>query len=366
MKKLKFIFLAVCICVPSFSSDSVGIYATFKNESGSSDPYITRHSVKPENIEKGEEVYRGKSRVLAILPYRGGVLTAFSHFGRMGFGVVYSSSGDKLDVGERRYEGVATITAMCPYKGGVLTAFGNCDNKLGNYCVHFSPDGKDLGKDNKLYEGVSAVTAMVPYDDGVMIAFRNSGGAPIDVIRFTRDLKQFGSGELRYQGAAMVRHMTAFDKGVLVSFISPSGPLKHFVRFSPDGKTFEKGERYRGGSPIRGMFAFEDGVLMSFAKVGGLKEKYSIVYSADGKRLGEAPHLYEGSTSVISLSQDAGFNAEAATAFSTSGDYLGILHTEFLQRREAAVRPGTTGNKFGTLITADDVLEDNYEDIGAF
>ena len=38
------------------------------------------------------------------------------------------------------------VLAMIPYKEGVLTAFSNCEGRPGLYRVHFSKDGQKLGE----------------------------------------------------------------------------------------------------------------------------------------------------------------------------------------------------------------------------
>src|SRR5262249_53534609 len=68
-----------------------------------------------------------------------------------------------LGTGPIMYEGTSQISAMIPYNGGVLTAF--TDLGFGIHTlnrIRWSPDGTNLGTGAIVYEGISPVTAMIP------------------------------------------------------------------------------------------------------------------------------------------------------------------------------------------------------------
>lgn len=60
---------------------------------------------------------------------------------------------------------------MLPYQGGVLTAFRNAGPN--GYRVHWSPDGKNLGP--LAYDGTSPVVQMTSYKGEVLTGFSNAG-----------------------------------------------------------------------------------------------------------------------------------------------------------------------------------------------
>jgi hypothetical protein len=111
------------------------------------------------------------------------------------------------------------VLAMIPYKDGVLTAFSNCEGKPGLYRIHYSADGQKPGEGEIVYEGVSPVTAMVEFDGGVLTAFTNCGGnAECCRVHFSKDGKSLGEGEVRYEGVSPVTAMTVYKGGVLTAF----------------------------------------------------------------------------------------------------------------------------------------------------
>ena len=67
---------------------------------------------------------------------------------------------------------------MLPYDGGVLTAFANASGNPQLHRVHWSPSGMDLGDGPVRYEGGSPITAMTVYNGGVLTAFSNVSGNP--------------------------------------------------------------------------------------------------------------------------------------------------------------------------------------------
>ena len=82
--------------------------------------------------------YEGSSRVLAMIPYQGGVLTAFANAGAPGqYRIHWSSNGQSLGEGPIRYQGSSPVTAMIPYQGGVLTAFANAGAGAAPHSLEF-------------------------------------------------------------------------------------------------------------------------------------------------------------------------------------------------------------------------------------
>jgi hypothetical protein len=108
-------------------------------------------------------------------------------------------------------------TAMIPYKGGVLTAFTRAGSN-GNR-IHWSPNGQNLGGGPMVYDGGSPVVAMTPYGDGVLTAFTNAGPNK-DRIHWSSDGQNLGGGEIRYDGSTVVRAMLAYNRGVFTAFQS--------------------------------------------------------------------------------------------------------------------------------------------------
>lgn len=101
-------------------------------------------------------------------PYKGsgeGILPPSLH------SIHWSPDGNNLGGGPVVYGGCSPVTAMLPYAGGVLTAFSNvgCNPNLNH--IHWSPDGSNLGGGSIRYEGCSPVTAMTPYSGGVLTGF---------------------------------------------------------------------------------------------------------------------------------------------------------------------------------------------------
>jgi hypothetical protein len=136
------------------------------------------------------------------------------------------------------------VLAMIPYKEGVLTAFSNCEGKPGLYRVHFSKDGQKPGEGEIVYEGISPVTAMVEFEGGVLTAFTNCGGKS-DCCRahFSKDGKNLGEGEVRYEGLSPVTTMTVYKGGVLTAFSNCEGKADlHRIHWSKDGTNLGGGE----------------------------------------------------------------------------------------------------------------------------
>jgi hypothetical protein len=78
-----------------------------------------------------------------------------------------------LEAGELRYDGSSPVTAMIPYREGVLVAFTHAGGN-GNR-IWYSPDGKNLGGGELRYDGGTLVRAMLAYKDGVFTAFQGKG-----------------------------------------------------------------------------------------------------------------------------------------------------------------------------------------------
>src|SRR5262249_13143558 len=103
----------------------------------------------------------------------GSVLTAFSQAGGPNlYRVHWSADGTQLGSSWPLYEGATRVVAMIPYQDGVLTAFANSN-------VHWSPDGFNLGSGPSRSPGTTPIVAMIPYRDralnidGVLTAFAN-------------------------------------------------------------------------------------------------------------------------------------------------------------------------------------------------
>ena len=100
-------------------------------------------------------------------------LTAFAGTG-LGQRIHFSPNGENLGGGAVVYDGSSPVTAMIPYEGGVPTAFANAGGN--GHRIWFSPNGRGLGDGELRYDGSSPVTAMAPYGSGVLVAFSNAGG----------------------------------------------------------------------------------------------------------------------------------------------------------------------------------------------
>jgi hypothetical protein len=105
------------------------------------------------------------SPVTAMIPYKGGVLAAFSNVGLdpNKYRIQFSADGTKIGEGEIRYDGGSPVTAMIPYKGGMLAAFSNVMLDPKRYRIQWSADGTKIGDGEVRYDGGSPVTAMILY-----------------------------------------------------------------------------------------------------------------------------------------------------------------------------------------------------------
>jgi len=249
--------------------------------------------------------YEGYSPVSAMIPYAGGVLTAFSNAAQNQnlYRVHWSPDGKNLGAGPIRYEGFSRITAMIPYKDGVLTAFANAGG-ANNYRVHWSPDGNDLGSGAIRYEGHSAVIAMMPYAGGVLTAFGNAGGSSNYRVHWSPDGNNLGSGSARYDGTSPITAMIPYNNGVLTAFSSVAGNAGlHRVHWSPNGDHLGSGPpRYEGCSPVTAMIPYNGGVLSAFSNAGCVQNLNRVHWSRDGQNLGGGPVRYEGKANVAAMS----------------------------------------------------------------
>jgi hypothetical protein len=275
--------------------------------------------------------YEGVSPVIAMLPYNGGVLTAFSNCEgnpRL-HRIHWSSGGNNLggpDPSTIRYQGFSPVTAMIAYHGGVLTGFSNCEGNPNLHRVHWSSDGNNLGGPHPStirYQGVSPVTAMLPYNGGVLTAFSNCEGNPrLHRIHWSSDGNDLGGPDpstIRYQGVSPVTAMIAYHGGVLTGFSNCEGnPNLHRVHWSSDGNNLGGPHpstiRYQGVSPVTAMIPYNGGVLTAFSNCEGNPRLHRIHWSSDGNNLG-GPHpstiRYEGPSRVTAM---IGYNAGVLTA----------------------------------------------------
>jgi subtilisin family serine protease len=174
---------------------------------------------------------RPRQAVIAMIPYKQGVITAFS-----GGGIYYSPDGNNLGGGgntTRVYSGRQTVIAMISYKLGVITAFSGGG-------IYYSRDGNNLGgggSTKRVYSGRQTVIVMIPYKKGVVTAF--SGGG-IYYSRNGNNLGGGGSTNRVYSGKQTVIAMIAYVAGIITAF-SGKG-----IYYSPDGNNLGG-----GGNTIR-------------------------------------------------------------------------------------------------------------------
>jgi hypothetical protein len=280
--------------------------------------YRVHWSPDGKNLGSGPIVYDGVSPVVEMLPYNGGVLTAFAQAGPNGYRIHWSPDGMDLGGGPIVYDGSSPVVQMLPYNGGVLTAFANAGS---GYRIHWSSDGRDLGSGPIVYEGSSPVVEMLAYNGGVLTAFANAG--PGYRIHWSADGNNLGGGPIVYEGASPVVQMLPYNGGVLTAFAN-AGP-GYRIHWSPDGNGLGNGAIvYEGASPVVQMLAYNGGVMTAFANAG--PSGHRIHWSSDGANLGGGPIVYDGSSPVVRMSV---YGQEILTAFSAAGPNGNRIHISF-------------------------------------
>jgi hypothetical protein len=267
------------------------------------------------NLAGGSTVYAGCSPAQVMIPFAGGVLTAFQNIGcnTNTWRIHFSPDGNNLGSGSIRYEGCSPVKAMIPYSGGVLTAFDNVECLPHLSRIHFSPDGNGLGSGSIHYEGCSPVTAMIPFAGGVLTAFTDvectsaQPSTSLNRVHFSPDGNNLGSGSIRYEGTMPVTAMMPFGGGVLIAFTgvpdSAGNPTLNRVQFSPDGNNLDQGSIvYEGQARVTAMIPFTSGVLTVFTNVPANQGNPNRVqFSADGTNLESGPIIYDGTTPVTAI-----------------------------------------------------------------
>ena len=223
------------------------------------------------------QVYTGSQTVEFMIPFRNDavalprdeVITAFS-----GKGIYRSPDGQNLGGGgatTQVYTGNQTVTAMIPFRNGVITAFSGKG-------IYHSPDGQNLGgggATTQVYTGNQTVTAMIPFRNGVITAFSGKG------IYHSPDGQNLGGGGATtqvYTGNQTVTAMIPFRNGVITAF-SGKG-----IYHSPDGQNLGGGgattQVYTGNQTVTAMIPFRNGVITAFSGK-------NIYFSPDGQLLGD-------------------------------------------------------------------------------
>ncbi len=256
-----------------------GLLTAFSNAGGQGNMiYWTPNALPGGPNPAGPEVerasYNGKAVVRAMIEYKGGVLTAFANAGGKGNMVYWTPDGRPggpnpagPELERARYNGSSPVEAMCVYKDGVFTALSHPDQ------ICWSPDGTNLDG-AKSYGGTAHIRAMLPYKDGLLSAFSNAGGQG-NMIYWTPDGRPGGPNpagpeleRARYNGASPVEAMTIYGDRVLTAFSSP-GPNKNRIHWSPDGQHLggvsqeELRLFYDGRSKIITMVPYKNGLLVA-------------------------------------------------------------------------------------------------------
>jgi hypothetical protein len=202
------------------------------------------------------------------------------------------------------YDGVSPIAVMIPYKNGVLTAFSNVGGNSRLHRIHWSADARHPGSGPIVYEGISPVNAMVAYKGGVLTAFSNAAGNPnLHRVHWSSNGQNLGGGPVHYEGSSPVKAMTAYNGGVLTAF-SKAGPKGNRIHWSANGQNLGGGPIYYDGhSPITAMIAHSGGVLSAFSNAG---PGHRIHWSSNGKNLGGGPIRYEGCSPVTAMASVQG------------------------------------------------------------
>lgn len=242
-------------------------------------------------------LYAGQT-VLSMIPFKSGLITAFS-----GGGIYRTETGVSPGGGcntKRIYSG-QKVLAMIPYKEGVVTAFEGGG-------IYYSPDSNNPGgggKTKRLYKG-QKVRAMALFNNGFVTAFDGGG------IYYTPDGKNPGGGgnTKRLYVGQKVTDIVPFNKGLITAFDDGG------IYYSPDGKNPGGGgntKRLYSGQKVRAMVPFKKGIVTAFSGTG-------IYYSPDGKNPGgggKTKRLYKGQGTT----EVAPFRQGFITSFTGGGIY---------------------------------------------
>ena len=151
---------------PSPSGTGV-LTAFYRRPTDPEEDHVVQRSEDGKNLGSGGaiEYYAGRSRVNWMLPYRGGVLTAFTR-GENDYVVHRSEDGKNLGGGDaaKYYAGTAFVGEMIEFNGGVLTHFGSAG-------VHWSPNGEKLLSGDVRHPGPTGINCLIPYNGGVLTGF---------------------------------------------------------------------------------------------------------------------------------------------------------------------------------------------------
>ncbi len=271
------------------------------------------------NLGGGRVVYEGCSPVTAMIPYGGGVLTAFSNVGcnpslhRIHWtppGTNLDQQGVNLGGGRIVYEGCSPVTALLEHNGGILAAFSNVGCNRSVHRIHWTPSGTNLdlpgvnlGGGRVVYEGCSPVRALASHEGGILAAFSNVECNPsVHRIHWTAsgmNLDQpgvnLGGGPVVYEGCSPVRAITNYEGAILTAFSSSGcNSSVHVVHRTPPGTSLDRAgvnlgggaPIYQGCSPVRAMIPYEGGVLSAFSSVGCNPRLHRIHWTPNGSHLG--------------------------------------------------------------------------------
>lgn len=279
-----------------------GVLVAFR-EANSGD-CVVRYSPDGLELASGSEVYRGKSTVTAMIPYRRGVITAFrTPQGKTR--VHFSADGKELNAGEPIYDGTATVTALSPFSEGVLISFVTCQAGKCECVVRYSQDGrKDLASGEVVYRGASIPISMCPFRSGVATSFAAVGEEKRGRV-IVSDGKRLNEGTLVYDGRAPVTFLAPFRTGLLATFVVlDGGPPQYVIRHSDDGLDLGDGSiRYKGESAVCGLIPLHQGVMVAFTRVNGNAELNRVHFSPNGENLADGKKVFEGRSRVLALSQ---------------------------------------------------------------
>ena len=266
------------------------------------------------NVYGGTQTVVTMIRYQTTIPRRNGVITAFS-----GKGIYFSPDGQNLGGGgntTRVYDGTETVVAMMPYRNGVITAFSGGG-------IFFSPDGQNLGgggSTTRVYGGTQTVVAMIPYQNGVITAFSKNR------IYFSPDGQNIGGGGNTtrvYDGTQTVVAMIPYQSGVITAF------SKNRIYFSPDGQNLGGGGNtirvYDGPETVVTMIPYRNGVITAFSGPGiDLLADFSgrgAYFSPDGQNLG-------GGGDITRLPRDL-LQPAIPTGGDVEGAVYGVIFVDF-------------------------------------
>jgi hypothetical protein len=315
------------LTVPATVNGGAGtdiIYGANGNDTlrgGSGNDYVYGGSGN-DRLVAGDTItaYEGNQSVLAMMPYKGGMLTAFSS------GWVYYTPNAQSMLGDgtniiRRYTGNQTVVSMIPYRDGVITAFSSG-------WEYYSPDGLNLGgggSTTHAYRGPNKVLSMTPYGTGVLTVMSDGK------IYYSADGQNLGSatgntvevGQTTQWVTTIVPVavqrpvlLQPYAGGVLAAFDWLGGSE---VFFSPDGRNLNGGGRtvrvYAGRASVVSMTPYSGGVMTAFSDKG-------VFFSPDGQNLhggGRTFQTYFGTQRVTSMTP---YRGGLLTAFSGGGIYF--------------------------------------------